>query len=188
MAKNRKKGTEENDMLAARNEQLEQEVKILRGLLQGELDAVSQTLPDTMPVLVGIVDQQFVSFPLSAVVEVLPRVFITPLPESLPYVIGAVQWRGEQIPVVDLSARCGNPPLPVRLEDRIVVVDYRDRRWGLLVSDIDRLDTIHKHQLTAIPPEIPSAPFAIGLWSFAENNVLLLSLPHLINPLELLEK
>lgn len=165
--------------------ELEREVKMLRELLKQEVDRSAASIPDKQDVLVGQVGQQWISIPLANVVEVLPRVLLTPLPKAPAYVPGCLQWRGAQVPVIDLAARWGDPPLPIKLEDRIIIIDHRNQKWGFLVTHVDHLDHLSRQQIDPIPVEIPSAPFALGLWPYKEASVLLLSIDHLIIPLEI---
>lgn len=165
--------------------ELEREVKMLRELLKEEVDRSAASIPESQNVLVGMVGEQWIAVPLGKVVEVLPRVLLTPVPEAPAYVPGCMQWRGSQVPVIDLAARWGDPPIPIRLEDRIIVIDHRDQTWGLLVNQVDHLDQLSRQQIDPIPVEIPSAPFALGLWPYKEHSVLLLSIDHLIIPLEI---
>lgn len=176
---------DEAEDLPHRFKKLEREVKILRALLKEQLEKSLESFPERQDVLVGMVGAQWVAMSLACIVEVLPRVLLTPLPEVPPYVSGCMQWRGAQVPVIDLSARWGDPPLPVKLEDRIIILEYRKQIWGLLLSHVDHLSSISRQQIDPIPAEIPSAPFALGLWSYGDHSVLLLSIDHLINPVEL---
>lgn len=189
MPKGKKKApvSQEAENLPERLVELQREVKRLRELLGQEVDRSISSLPETLDVLVGMVRGQWISIPIACVLEVLPRVLLTPLPEVPPYVPGYLQWRGCQVPVIDLAARWGETPLPIKLEDRIVVIEYRNRKWAFLLTSVDQLQRISRSQLDLIPSEIPSAPFAIGLWSNQEGSVVLLSIAELILPLETVE-
>ena len=58
----------------------------------------------------------------------------TRVPGSPPFVAGIVQLRGKVIPVVDMRARFGLPPLDATPDTRIVVGQHRQRVVGLLVE------------------------------------------------------
>lgn len=180
MAKPISKNSEE---LSGRVQKLEKEVKQLRALLRQDMESALSDLPETMEVLVGTVGDDWVSVELTSVLEVIPRVMMYQIPEAPPYVGGTIHWRGAQAPVIDLSARWNGEFLPARLEDRIVVTTYREQYWGLLLSHVDHLDLINKRQLEPIPAEIPAAPYAAGLWTYRNQTVVHLSIPHLISPL-----
>jgi purine-binding chemotaxis protein CheW len=58
----------------------------------------------------------------------------TRVPGSAPHVAGLVQMRGRVVPVVDLRARFGLPPMARGLDARVVVVRTGVRQVGLLVD------------------------------------------------------
>lgn len=72
--------------------------------------------------------------PLDRVVEVLPRVWITPLAGAPPVVAGVINHRGEARVVVDLRARFSLPPRAPRLDDHLVVVRAARRTVALVVD------------------------------------------------------
>ncbi len=58
----------------------------------------------------------------------------TLVPGAPAHVAGLVQLRGQVIPVVDLRARFGLPPVERSLDARIIVVGHGERRVALLVD------------------------------------------------------
>ena len=58
----------------------------------------------------------------------------TRVPGSPAFVAGIVQLRGKVIPVVDMRARFGLPPIDATPDTRIVVGQHRQRVVGLLVE------------------------------------------------------
>lgn len=76
----------------------------------------------------------------------------TKVPGTPDYVAGLVQLRSALVPVVDLRARFGLPPIATSLDSRIIVVEKAGRRIGLLVDgarEIARIDPASFHA----PPE-----------------------------------
>jgi len=63
------------------------------------------------------------ALPLEHVVEVLRMVAIRPVPEGPAWLAGVINLRGRVLPIMDLRARMGLPPLGPRLETRIIVTD-----------------------------------------------------------------
>jgi chemotaxis-related protein WspB len=66
----------------------------------------------------------------SGIVEVLPLVAITPIPQAPPCVAGLFNHRGAPVPTIDLSALALQRPALRRLSTRIVLVHYPDGRGG----------------------------------------------------------
>jgi len=61
------------------------------------------------------------ALPLEHVLEVLRMVAIRPVPEGPAWLAGVINLRGRVVPIMDLRARLGLPPLGPRLETRIIV-------------------------------------------------------------------
>src|SRR5262249_43364517 len=129
--------------------------------------------------------EQTVAIPVYRIQEVLPRVYLNPIPDSPEYVAGNLQWRGSSVPVIDPAARWGEAPLAVRLEDRILVLALDDRLRAILWTEVDDLVKIGKRDLTSIPEEIPAAPYALAFWYTAQENVILLDPDSLMDSAEL---
>src|SRR5580704_372498 len=66
----------------------------------------------------------------SRVAEVLPLVGITRIPQAPAGVAGVFNYRGEPVPVIDLSQLTIGRPAQSRLNTRIVLVHYPDGNGG----------------------------------------------------------
>jgi purine-binding chemotaxis protein CheW len=58
---------------------------------------------------------------LRSVREVVPAVFIAPLPDAPPVIEGIIDVRGEIVPVYDVRLRFGLPPRPLNIDERLVL-------------------------------------------------------------------
>jgi purine-binding chemotaxis protein CheW len=72
--------------------------------------------------------------PASDVLQMESYAGATVVPGTASYVAGLVQVRGRVVPVIDLRARFGLPPVAPTLDTRIVVVQRDERNVGLLVD------------------------------------------------------
>lgn len=77
----------------------------------------------------------------------------TRVPGTPAYVAGLVQIRGRVIPVVDLRARFGLPPVEPSLDTRVVVVQQGERVVGLLVDSAREILSIAP-DLFRPPPDV----------------------------------
>ena len=77
----------------------------------------------------------------------------TPIPGTPAYVAGLVQVRSRLVPVVDLRARFGLPPVTHALDHRVIVVQLGGRVAGLLVDSAREVVHVDDTQLEA-PPEM----------------------------------
>lgn len=64
------------------------------------------------------------------VVEVLPLLEAKRIPQAPPAVRGAFDFRGQPVPLLDLSQLALGRPAPEQLSTRIVLVNYPDGRGG----------------------------------------------------------
>jgi purine-binding chemotaxis protein CheW len=91
----------------------------------------------------------------------------TPIPGSAPHVAGLVQVRGRVIPVIDLRARFGLPPVPRTLDSRVIVVQTGDRHVGLLADSAREVVRIDDDQFRP-PPEVVAEQSAGFVRSIAQ--------------------
>jgi purine-binding chemotaxis protein CheW len=106
----------------------------------------------------------------------------THVPGVPSYVAGLVQTRGRLIPVVDLRARFGLPPIEHSLDRRIVVVQIGTRVAGLLADsarEVVRLDVSEFEK----PPEVlehQTAGFVKAVATVMKRLFLLVDVPRVI--------
>ena len=106
----------------------------------------------SLHVLFKVGDAEYV-VPASAVVQMDSFSGATPVPGAPPYVSGIVQIRGRVIPVVDLRARFGLPPIERTLDARIIVVSTNDRQVGLLADSAREVIMIDETSFEQ-PPDV----------------------------------
>ena len=74
-----------------------------------------------------------------SIVEVLPMVLITPIPQAPAGIVGAFNYRGTPVPAIDLSWLAMGRPARNRLSTRLILVNYPDaaghpHRLGLVAE------------------------------------------------------
>ncbi len=74
------------------------------------------------------------ALPASEVVQMESFTTATRIPGTAAHVAGVVQIRGRVIPVIDLRARFGLPPIERTLDARVLVVQTGERQVGLLAD------------------------------------------------------
>lgn len=70
--------------------------------------------------------------------EVMKMPSVTKIPDSDDRVLGLVNLRGENIPLVDLKRSIGLGPLDNE-NPKLVITEYNDNKQGFLVSSVDRI-------------------------------------------------
>lgn len=92
------------------------------------------------------------------VVEVAPRVLVTPLPDAPPPVLGVIAVRGALVPVVDLRSRVGQPPRAPHVDDHFVIARGARRTVALVVDRAIGLREVRDEDVRR--PSVSSPPLA----------------------------
>lgn len=100
---------------------------------------------------------------LDRVVEVVPRLLLTPLPGAPASVTGAFSYRGTPLPAVDLRARLGHPPRPPERNDHFIVARSARRTLALVVDRVETLRDASPEDLAATPFPDPSVAGIVPL-------------------------
>lgn len=79
---------------------------------------------------------------LDGVREILRMVALSELPDAPAWIAGALNLRGVVIPVVDLRARLGLPPVTAGLRTPIVVAEREAGPVGLIADEVVELLTV----------------------------------------------
>jgi len=93
------------------------------------------------------------------VIEVAPPLCCRKLPHAPVYVAGLANYRGETVPVIDVSALLGGAPAPLLMSTRLVLVRYNGRVLGLLAERAVETATCRESDLQPMPVRIEGAPY-----------------------------
>jgi chemotaxis-related protein WspB len=98
------------------------------------------------------------------VVEVLPLLELKRIPQAPASVRGAFDYRGQPVPLLDLSQVALGRPAPEQLSTRIVLVNYPDggggtRLLGLLAEHVTETLRRNPEDFQASGVELPDAPW-----------------------------
>ena len=120
------------------------------------------------------------------VVEVLPLVAVKQLPQSPPAVLGAFNYRGTAIPLLDLSQLALGRAAQHRLSTRIVVVDYPDpagraRMLGLLAEHVTETLRRLPTEFQEAGVDVPDAPYLGPVAHDAQGLVQLIRIEQLLS-------
>ena len=120
--------------------------------------------------------------PVTQVLHLESYATATPVPGAPAYVAGLVQVRGRVVPVVDLRARFGLPPIEHTIDHRVVVVQAGTRIAGLLVDSAREVMEISATCFEN-PPDLiehQSAGFVTAVATVAQRLFLLIDVPRII--------
>jgi chemotaxis-related protein WspB len=98
------------------------------------------------------------------VAEVLPLLSLKQIPQAPPAVAGAFDFRGEPVPVVDLSQMALGRPARCRLSTRIILVHYPDgsgdqRLLGLIAERVTETIRRDPQDFVASGVDLDAAPY-----------------------------
>lgn len=84
--------------------------------------------------------------------EVVKMPRLRRVPHSHSQVRGVTQWRGQTIPVLDLSAAIGARPLPPGTEQNLIVTEYNRSVQAFMTGPVDRIVNLNWDEVLP-PPE-----------------------------------
>jgi purine-binding chemotaxis protein CheW len=87
-------------------------------------------------VLVFTVGEAQHALPLSGVEKVELAAEVTPFPDAPHVFIGAINWKGQILPVLSMRRRLHLPERSVSVSDRIIIAQSSRRRLALLVDEV----------------------------------------------------
>lgn len=121
-----------------------------------------------MVALLFEIDGQRFGLDLAQVLKVLPSVRLRRLPKVPEYVAGVFQYRGEMVPVVDLSQLIKGHPAAAFLSTRIILVRQsgpsgQERVLGLLAERATESVDAGAVEIQSSGVAMPEAPYLGGL-------------------------
>lgn len=126
-------------------------------------------------------DAEYV-LPASAVLHLESFSGATKVPGTADSVAGLVHTRGQVVPVVDMRARFGLPPLVRSLDTRVIIVQVGTRTAGLLVDSAREVLDLESESFRD-PPELieeQSMGLIKAVAQTAERMVMLINLPKIL--------
>ena len=103
----------------------------------------SRAIESGRTLLIFSLADEFCGLPVSLVREIVhvpPR--ITRVPNAPAYVRGVINLRGTVIPVLDCACKMGNFSLQNSIDSRIVVIEFEDTLFGILVDVVREVRTV----------------------------------------------
>lgn len=126
--------------------------------------------------------------------EIMPFVPLTKLPHSHSAVVGTMSFRGSAVPVIDMAAAVGYPPLTPeeRKTASIIITDIQRREIGFLVRSVRKIVETQWKDVMPPPKSLGDRAFITGLVTIEDQIVQLLDVelllarvyPESVNPSE----
>jgi purine-binding chemotaxis protein CheW len=156
-----------NGIIKRNEEQIHEELQLVAFCLQGEEFAIN----------------------IQQVREVLKLTQITPLPQSLYFIEGVINLRGEVIPVVDLRKRFQISDSEKNDNTRIIIVEIDESLVGLIVDSVS--EVLHLSAAAVDPPPKRLAgtrtEFIAGVGKLDERLIIILDINRILSTDEQME-
>lgn len=116
------------------------------------------------------------ALPAEAVQGVERLTDVTPVPNTVSWVLGVVQLRGSIFSVVDLRGFLGLPSAPLTPRSRLLLVTAREMAIGLLVDGVTEMRSLDDAATPTydLPPPAWAAPYADRAVSVEGRTVIVL--------------
>ncbi|MCM0613301.1 chemotaxis protein CheV [Marinobacter sediminum] len=97
--------------------------------------------------------------------EILPFMHLTKLPHSHHAVIGTATFRGSAVPVIDMAAAVGYPPLTKEEQEKasIIITDIQRQEIGFLVRGVQQIIEADWKHVMPPPKALGDKAFITGL-------------------------
>ena len=111
---------------------------------------------------------------------------ITQVPQVPEFVRGLINLRGHVIPIVDLRRRFGLSDAEQSEEQRIIVVNVRNKTIGIVVDAVNQVTRVTADQIEPPPTSVNGIDheFITGLAKFDDRLVILLDIERLLTNAE----
>lgn len=111
--------------------------------------------------------------PLAATQRVLPMVAVSPLPSSPDVVLGAINFHGDVIPVLDVRCRLGLPSVDYGPAARLLIARAMRRIVALPVDEVSGVAEVPAESVVAPDAVLPGIGRVSGIAALADGLLLI---------------
>ncbi len=115
--------------------------------------------------------------------EVVKMLKVTPLPESIDFVEGVINMRGEVIPVIDLRKRFSMDDGERNDKNRIIIAEVEGQMFGLVVDSVSEVAHISSQQIQEAPNHLASGRTGLikGIGKIDDRMIIILDIKHILS-------
>lgn len=119
--------------------------------------------------------------------EILENSPITPVPTTPPFLRGVINLRGDIVPIVDIRGILHLPFKERTRESRIMILNIKETRIGILVDAIKEVCHLDKRivQAEATQAGLADGKFITNIIQYKEGLLALLNVAYLYNSIQL---
>ncbi len=132
--------------------------------------------------LFGLSGQKSFAIGTLKIREIMPFPRLTKLPHSHPSVIGTTTFRGSAVPVIDMGAAVGYPPLSREelAQSSVIVTDIQRKEIGFVVRSVRQIIEADWKAVKAPPKALGKQAFVTGLLDLEGEVIQLLDVELLL--------
>lgn len=123
---------------------------------------------------------------ISHVQEITEIKSITTVPNTPAFVEGIINLRGKIVPIVSIKKRFHLPQQGEMEEQRIIIINLKEKQVGFIVDDASQVLTLDESQIEN-PPELIAGidrDYIIGIGKVEEKIIVLLDLEKILSEQE----
>lgn len=156
-------------------------------VLQVTQDDDDEDVQERIQLCIFELSERLFGLSIFEVQEILEDAVITPVPTTPHFLRGVINLRGNIVPIVDIREVLHLPIKPPTRESRIMILDIKKVRVGILVDAISQVTHLAKR---IIQPEskqigVADGKFIANVIQYKESFLILLNLDYLYHAIQL---
>ena len=156
--------------------------------MEGQLSELSEkkSTAEKQLVLFKLANEEF-GVDILEVREIVRMESITKIPNTVGYIVGAINLRGSIITVMDLSMKLGLPLKPYDKNTRIIIIEVGNNTVGIIVDCATEVLHLHQDKVQPTPNILGSrtqstihTQFIDGIGTLNDRMIILLDLKKVV--------
>ena len=136
----------------------------------------------SLQLVIFSLDEQMYGLNVSVVERIIRAVEVFPLPEHPANILGAVNFQGRIIPVVDASKRSRSTEREINLSDRFIVAGCSGGLVALVADEVMGIVEVPEHQVADAMAIMPGLKLLTGLAQLDGAMILVLDPDAMLSP------
>lgn len=121
-----------------------------------------------------VISDQLFALPLGAIDTVVRAVDLLRLPDAAYGFLGLIDMRGKLLPVIDMRLRLNIPPLPLQVDQRIVITESDNRVVAFVADHVEAVLTVAEDKIQHASEIYPAMDqYVSGITWLGERKVLI---------------
>ena len=136
-----------------------------------------------MQIFIFSVDENMYALPLSVVERVYPSAQVVPVQDAPNSIIGIIDIQGDILPVMSFQKFIGLGDRSISLDDKFVVMRWKDRRVVLVVDKVFSANEVDENEFVPADDVMPDTSSLGGVAKVSGQLVLIQEIDELMAPL-----